>query len=299
MDRRAFLKLSASVATCACLTATGGLLAGCSKTLYQSHSFEDKSKIPDKDISAATSGEPTVTLKLLAVESMAAVLPELQTCYRGLHSNVVFDDTVFVPSHHVMEQLKAGSFDGVLLESGIDMNEVLEVGLSDDSMRVSLFSSRVAVIASEDLSLTFKSIADVADSSVERIVLGDPASVYSGRFANQALASEGLYSKESGEDGAYDDSVGSRVEVKTSLSEILDAVESGSATVGIVLLSEALCFGIDPLFEVPRTKYRTIGYQGAALFAGQNMAYALDFLKFCQDETEAEKVGELYGFPES
>lgn len=299
MDRRAFLKLFASVATCACFAATGGLLAGCSKTIYQSHSFEDKSKIPDKDISTATSGEPTVSLKILAVESMAVVLPELQTCYRGLHSNVVFDDTVFVPSHQAMEQLKAGSFDGVLLESGTDMNEVLKAGLSDESMRVSLFSSRVAVIASKDLSLTFKSIADVANSSVEHIVLGDPASVYSGRFANQALSSEGLYSKESGEDGTYDDSIGSRVETKTSLNEILEAVESGAATVGIVLLSEALCYGVDPIFEVPRTKYRTIGYQGAALFAGQNMAYALDFLKFCQDDTEAEKVGELYGFPES
>lgn len=295
MDRREFSKLAFSGVV---LLGVGGLapLAGCSSNLSDTTSLEDKTAKKDRD-RKATSDEPTITLRVGAVESMAAALPALQEAYSKQHPNIKFDAPHFEPTANLSALMNDPELIGVIVDDGAALTQAIADGKTDESMRSFPFVSRVCVVASPGFKPNVSKIDDINDNSIKRIIVGDPACVYSGIFANQYLADAELYSDANGENGAYATEIADRVSIVSSLQEMVDAVNGASDAVALMLSSEAAAFGLNKVCELQRKVTIRISYQAAPFTGHERFAFGMDFFTFINNDDEAERVEDSFGLP--
>lgn len=294
LSRRQFAK---AMGGCLAGAACGGFLAGCSSHDVSETalaSLEDKRRRPEADKSSMAD-EPVVSVKLLASEAFRLVLPALVDAYRAEHANVSVAVPDFAETGRIVSLAEEGDYDAVLLDLTSAVLALQEKGLTDEMRRFSFFSGRVQVAGSPDMEQGVSSLEDIAGDGVDAVVVGDASTVFSGAYANQALYRLGWYSKESGVGGQYADDLAPKVRIAATAEELAAMVAQGERTVGLTTSADALVYGLDVLCEVPRNEYRQIYYQGAVLSTGSAPMLAQDFLTFCSTETEAEKVGDMFG----
>jgi ABC-type molybdate transport system substrate-binding protein len=264
-------------------------------SLYESR-LEDKHVRPEADTSALND-EPKVSIRFLASTGMSMVLPALQDAYVKEHANVEFADPVFVDSSEVLENLSSETYDGYITDLASTSLEAVKSGLVLENERTALFSGKVVVVGSSDVYEAVEAGADVKTLEIESLVLGNVDTVFSGAYANQALNSADLYSKATGRDGTYSDSLANKVTVADSIEAMGELINAGQNTVGLMMKNEAFVLGFDCLYEIPRIKYKTVSYTAAPLVGSAQHMQAFDFITFCDTETEAEKVADTFGMP--
>ena len=186
MSRRGALALIASLAI-------AGSVAGCSGNTAAQGSAEAAG-------SSSTQSAEKVELQIFAANSLEKALPEVQALYTE-QTGVTFADTQFKASGDLVEQMRAGAqVDALITASKGTMDDAVEADLVDESTREDMFVNDLVIVKAEGSDLAISSIEDVA-SLDGRIAIGDAATVPAGKYANQALASVGLYTNAEGVDG--------------------------------------------------------------------------------------------------
>lgn len=282
MSRRCALALIASLAI-------AGSVAGCSGNATSQGSVEAAG-------SSSTQGGEKVELQIFAANSLEKALPEVQELYTE-QTGVTFADTQFKASGDLVEQMRAGAqVDALITASKGTMDDAVEADLVDESTREDMFVNDLVIVKAEGSDLAISSIEDVANLD-GKIAIGDAATVPAGKYANQALASVGLYTNPEGADGEYAASIADKVALADKVGTAAKYVSTGDCVAGFVYSSDIFRYdGIEEAFVCPQDSHKPIVYPGAVSATSENAEEAAKFLKFCLTDKDAQKIWAKYGF---
>ena len=269
-----------------CAGALAFALAGCSSNTAGHGSTQ----------AAANDGESTVELQIFAANSLEKALPEVEALYTEM-TGVTFSDTQYKGSGDLVEQMHGGApVDILITASAGTMDDAAEGGLVDESTRQDMFVNDLVIVRGEGSDIQIASLEDVA--SVDgRIAIGEPGAVPAGKYANQVLASVGLYTEAEGEGGSYASSIADKVSLADKVGTAAQYVSTGDCAIGFVYSSDVYRYdGIEVAYTCPDDSHGAIVYPGAVSSSSKNAEAAADFLEFCMTDEDALAVWAEYGF---
>ena len=287
MNGKKFGRLIVSgVLACGLVAAVG--LAGCGS----SNSSSDSSKSSSSSSSSTTS----VELQVYAANSLQKALPEVQDLYSQENSGVTFKDTQFEASGTLVKKIQDGADVDVLITASKGSMDDAESYITTDT-RKNMFTNDLIIVKKAGANVTINSIADVANVD-GKIAVGEASSVPAGKYANQALASVGLYTGGTdGEGGSYAASIADKMDLCDKVGTVAQHVASGDATIGFIYTSDLYRYsGTETAFTCPADSHKTIQYPGAVLKNSKNAEQAQKFLDFCINNPSAQAVFSKYGF---
>ena len=183
------------------------------------------------------------------------------------------------------EQLQRYAPGDLFISAGhVPMDNLAEEGLLEPGTRTTLLNNSLVVVTSSNAEpQQVDIIATLGNSS--RIALGHPKLSPAGLYTEEALRNLGLW-----------DELQSKLVFGGDVRAALAYVESGSAGVGIVYLTDALNNdGVRIAHHVPPETHSPVVYPAAALKASKRQTAALQFLAFLQEESTQAKL-RAYGF---
>ena len=282
MSRRGALALIASLAI-------AGSVAGCSGNATAQGGAEAAG-------SSSAQSAKKVGLQIFAANSLEKALPEVQALYTE-QTGVTFADTQFKASGDLVEQMRAGAqVDALITASKGTMDDAVEADLVDESTREDMCVNDLVIVKAEGSDLAISSIEDVANLD-GKIAVGDAATVPAGKYANQALASAGLYTNAEGADGEYAASIAAKVALADKVGTAAKYVSTGDCAAGVVYSSDIYRYvGSEEAFVCPDDSHKPIVYPGAVSATSENAEEAAKFLEFCLTNKDAQKIWAKYGF---
>lgn len=261
-----------------------GTLAGCG------------AKPADTADTAGSTPAKAVELQIFAANSLEKAMPEVQALYTE-KTGVTFADTQFKASGDLIEQMRAGAqVDALITASKGTMDDAVAGGLVDEATRLDMFVNDLVVVKAEGSDVEIASLEDV--KNIEgKVAIGDAVTVPAGKYANQALNTIGLYAGAAGDDGVYAPEFADRVALADKVGTAAKYVSTGDATIGFVYSSDIFRYdGIEQAFVCPEDTHKPIVYPGAVAASSEHAKAAADFLDFCLNDAEAQKVWAKYGF---
>lgn len=237
-----------------------------------------------------------VELQIFAANSLEKAMPEVQALYTE-KTGVTFADTQFKASGDLIEQMRAGAqVDALITASKGTMDDAVAGELVDEATRLDMFVNDLVVVKAEGTDVEIASLEDV--KNIEgKVAIGDAVTVPAGKYANQALNTIGLYTGGAGDDGEYAPEFADRVALADKVGTAAKYVSTGDATIGFVYSSDIFRYdGIEQAFVCPEDTHKPIVYPGAVSASSEHADAAADFLDFCMNDAEAQKVWAKYGF---
>lgn len=286
MNRRSFAKGIVATAASLSLVACFGL-AGCGSS---------------NSGSSNQSAEPAVELQIFAANSLEKALPEVQALYTE-QTGVTFADTQFKASGDLVAQLEGGASADILITASTStMDKAVADGFVAEGAATNMFVNDLVVVAGTDSTITISSLEDLASDTVTSIAIGDPNVVPAGKYAVQALESAGLCTTKTADDGTitvtYDKSIADKInDGADKVGTVASYVNEGQCDVGLVYTSDLYRYdGIKSIFTTPADSHKDILYPGAAITDSANADAAAEFLDFCLNNADAQKIWQEYGF---
>lgn len=254
------------------------------------------------DVSATNSGsneqdsKEMVELQIFAANSLEKAMPEVQELYTE-KTGVAFADTQFKASGDLIEQMRAGAqVDALITASTGTMDDAVEADLVDGDTRFDMFVNDLVIAKAEGSDVEIDSLEDVANID-GRVAIGDAATVPAGTYANQALCAIGLYTGAAGDDGEYAPEFADRVALADKVGTAAKYVSTGDAVIGFVYSSDIFRYdGIEQAFVCPEDSHGPIVYPGAVSSTSAHAQAAANFLDFCMNDADAQKIWATYGF---
>lgn len=245
---------------------------------------------------AGSTPAKAVGLQIFAANSLEKAMPEVQALYTE-KTGVTFADTQFKASGDLIEQMRAGAqADALITASKGTMDDAVAGGLVDEATRLDMFVNDLVVVKAEGSDVEIASLENV--KNIEgKVAIGDAVTVPAGKYANQALSIIGLYTGAAGDDGVYAPEFADRVALADKVGTAAKYVSTGDATIGFVYSSDIFRYdGIEQAFVCPEDSHKPIVYPGAVAASSEHAKAAADFLDFCMNDAEAQKVWAKYGF---
>ncbi|MGN0077555.1 MAG: molybdate ABC transporter substrate-binding protein [Coriobacteriales bacterium] len=287
MNRRTFTKGIVATAASLSLVACFGL-AGCGGNSGSGDAGKDT--------------KPAVELQVFAANSLEKALPEVQALYTE-QTGVTFADTQFKASGDLVAQLEGGASADVLITASTGtMDKAVAGGFVAEGAATNMFVNDLVVVAGTDSTITISKLEDLASDSVTSIAIGDPNVVPAGKYAVQALESAGLCTTKTADDGTitvtYDKSIAKKInDGADKVGTVASYVNEGQCDVGLVYTSDLYRYeGIKSIFTTPADSHKDILYPGAAIADSANADAAAEFLDFCLNNADAQKIWQQYGF---
>lgn len=283
VSRRGFVSLSA-------VAAAGLGLAGCSGSNTSEQAGSDAGS------AKASSKKETVELQVFAANSLEKALPEVQELYTD-QTGTTFADTQFKASGDLVEQMKAGATVDVLITASKGtMDDAETAELVDVDTREDMFVNDLVIVRAEGFDTKIEAIADVANLH-GKIAIGDAKTVPAGKYANQALASVGLYTGTEGDDGEYTPEIADKVALPDKVGTAAAYVSTGDCVAGFVYSSDIFRYdGIEEAFVCPEDSHKPIVYPGAVAESSEHADEAKAFIDFCLTNKKAQRIWAKYGF---
>ena len=137
-----------------------------------------------------------------------------------------------------------------------------------------------------------EAVADI-DAHIDEAFKTVPA----GKYANQALASVGLYTGTEGDDGEYAPEIADKVALADKVGTAAAYVSTGDCVAGFVYSSDIFRYdGIEEAFVCPEDSHKPIVYPGAVADGSEHAGEAKAFIDFCLPNKKAQKIWAKYGF---
>ena len=223
-------------------------------------------------------------LMVSAAASLTNAFKELAPLFEAKHpgSKVLLN---FAASDALVQQVAKGAPVDVLAcadQESMDKAETQK--LLTAGSRQNFAGNSLVLIVPTDSALTIRSVADLAQASVTRIAMGNPASVPAGRYTQQALEQGKLWS-----------AVQPKAIYALSVRQSLDYVARGEVDAGFVYNTDA---------AIQKTKVRVVStvpstvaitYPAAVIASSKNAALAQQFIDFTLSSAGQAVLGQ-YGF---
>jgi molybdate transport system substrate-binding protein len=229
---------------------------------------------------AAGGQRPAVTVS--AAASLTDVLQQLAAAYEQRTGERVILN--FGASNTLARQIAAGARVDVFVSADETQMDAVAAHI-DPSTRVALVSNQLAIAVPDDRPRRFSSAGELADPSIRRIAVGDPAAVPAGVYAKAYLEKLGVWA-----------AIAPKVVPSGSVRLALAAVEHGAADAAIVYKTDiATARRAREAFVVPAGEGPRIVYPGALVRGGHNADGGRRFLQFLASR-EAAAIFERAGF---
>lgn len=254
---------------------TVGMLAGCGGG---TESAADAGSPAEQK--SAMNGEMTI----YAAKSMTDCLDELIADYNETNPKVEIS-TNYASSGDLQSQIENGAPCDLFLSAAQKQMDVLcEEGLMAEDTRSNLLTNEAVLVVPVD-SDAVTSFDDLAKDTVEKVAIGDPASVPAGQYAQGILTTLGTW-----------DVVSEKAVLGSDVRQVLAWCETGEVDAGIVYATDAaVTDAVKMICTAPEDSCDPVVYPIALTKDGAENEVAKDFLAFLQTE-EAAKVFETYGF---
>lgn len=254
-----------------------GMLAGCGTETATDTA--DTGSAADAQTSAV-SGEVTV----YAAKSMTDCLDELIADYNETNTAVEISAN-YASSGDLQSQIENGApCDMFLSAAQKQMDALCDEGLIAEDTRSDLLTNEAVLVVPTD-SDAVTSFDDLAADTVEKVAIGDPASVPAGQYAQEILTTLGTW-----------DVVREKAVLGSDVRQVLAWCETGEVDAGIVYATDAaVTDAVKVVCAAPEDSCDPVVYPIALTNDGADNEAATDFLAFLQTEQAAE-VFEAYGF---
>ncbi|MBD2260946.1 molybdate ABC transporter substrate-binding protein [Pseudanabaena sp. FACHB-2040] len=234
--------------------------------------------------SAPVAADRTALL-VSAAASLQEALQDIQPLFEEAHPGVMLTYN-FGASGALQQQIEQGAPADVFVSAATaQMDTLAQKGLLLPESRRDLLGNQLVLVVPQDSALNLTNFAQLADSQVRRIAVGEFRSVPAGQYAEQVLTNLGVLAQ-----------VQPKLVFANNVRGVLSAVESGNVDAGIVYTTDAkISERVREVAIAPTTLHTPITYPAAIVNASRTPTAARDFLEFLVSDS-ADKVFEEYGF---
>lgn len=223
-------------------------------------------------------------LTVSAAASLTNAFKEIAQAYEASHagSKVLLN---FGASGALLQQIAKGAPVDVFASADQEtMDQAHKQTLVNAATRRNFVRNTLVLIVPTDSRLTLKSLGDLGQATVQRVAIGNPASVPVGRYAKHALETAKLWP-----------ALEAKAINATNVRQALDYVARGEVDAGFVYATDAALMKdkVRVAFEVPLDE--AILYPVAATATAPNAADAARFLEFLQSPAAQVILGK-FGF---
>ncbi|NJK41052.1 MAG: molybdate ABC transporter substrate-binding protein [Acaryochloridaceae cyanobacterium SU_2_1] len=226
-----------------------------------------------------------VTLTVSAAASLQDVLDAIAPQFQSAHPNIVVDYN-FGASGALQRQIEQGAPADIFFAAAKQpMDALSEKGMIVPDTRQDLVTNRLVLIAPETSKLVITEIAQLKTADISRFAVGEFRSVPAGQYAKQVLEALDLL-----------ESLKPKFVFGNSVRNVLAAVESGNAEVGMVYATDAaFSKPVKILATAPENTHQPIVYPIAMVQNGSHPEAAQTFIDFLTMEA-AQKIFAVFGF---
>ena len=263
-----------------------GLMFGCAGKDFGNERTEPKAVAKEKDMIETrreTSKEEILVAAAISLKNVyeEKLIPMFQVQHPGVTVKGTYDSSGKLQTQ-IQEGLEADVF---MPAAQKQMRALVKEGLIAPESVVNLLENKIVLIVPPGNENELETFEDI--EKVNRIALGDPASVPAGQYAREALTSLGLW-----------DELQERLSLGSHVTEVLNQVAAASADAGIVYATDA-AFIEDRVYVVAEAPDGSISekiiYPAAVIKNSTHPDTAEKFVEFLQTEA-AMRVFESYGF---
>ncbi len=236
------------------------------------------------DAGKADPGHATVTIRVSAAASLTELLTTLEPVYEADHpeTDLVF---MFGASGALAEQIAQGAPADLFLSAAAQpMDKLDKAGLLAGGTRIDCLANRLVLVVPATRA-SLEDFSDAASDAVQRLAIGDPATVPAGAYAMEAFDHLGII-----------DEVKRKAVYAKDVRAVLAWVAAGEADAGVVYASDVLhqkkvvrAATADDSLHAP------ILYPGAVMSASAHAEEAEGFLRYLADPGQ-DAVIESFGF---
>jgi molybdate transport system substrate-binding protein len=228
-------------------------------------------------------------LTVSAAASLTNALKEVAAAFEKGHpgTKVVCN---FAASGVLLQQMAKGApVDVFAAADQKTMNQAQEKKLIATATRKNFVTNRLVLIVPMDSKLTLSGLQDLTGPQVNRIAVGNPATVPAGRYAKEALDKAGLWDK-----------LSAKFVLAESVRQVLDYVRRGEVDAGLVYSTDAAIAQGKVKVMQTVTEHAPILYPIAVTVSTDKKALAQSFVDFVVSPP-AQAIFAKFGFgkPES
>jgi molybdate transport system substrate-binding protein len=224
------------------------------------------------------------TLTISAAASLKDAMGDIKQLYRKEKPKVTITYN-FGASGALQQQIEQGApVDIFFSAASKQMDALQEKRLLIADTRKNLLTNKIVLIVPKSAT-AISEFKNLADASVKKVALAEPASVPAGKYAQEVLVSLGIFDK-----------VKPKTVLAKDVRQVLNYVETGNVDVGIVYETDAQVSNkVRVIATAADNLHSPIVYPVAVLKRSQNPAEAREFIQFL-DGNQSRAVFEKYGF---
>src|SRR5215813_5229646 len=208
-------------------------------------------------------------LTLSVAVSLKEATEDIGKSFMASHPGVVLRYN-FGASGDLQKQIEAGAPVDVFLSAAQrQMDELEKANLIVPASRRVFAKNVLTVIRPADSRVDITKPADLLESRVTRIAIGNPKTVPAGQYTEESLRALGLW-----------DRLQPKLVFAENVRQVLDYVARGEVEAGFVYTTDAAARaqGVKEAFRPPDDTYRPVVYPGAVVTASKQARLALEFL---------------------
>ncbi len=226
-----------------------------------------------------------VTLTVSAAASLQDAMEAITPQFTTTEPNITISYN-FGASGALQQQIEQGAPADIFFSAAAkQMDALAERGLILPDSRQNLVTNRLVLVAPVDSSLKITDLAQLSSANISRLAVGEFRSVPAGQYAKQVFEKLSLL-----------EPLQSKFVFGSSVRNVLSAVESGNAEVGIVYATDAaLSNQVKVLLTIPETDHSPIEYPIAIVKASPPPEAAQTFINFLTTEPP-QKTFQTFGF---
>ena len=192
----------------------------------------------------------------------------------------------FAASGPLRAQIEGGApVDVFISAAASDMDKLSQQKMIVESSRINLVANHLVLIVNRKQPLVLSDLRDLTNSKVQRIAIGNPATVPAGQYAKDTLTYYKIY-----------DQLTNKLILGENVRQVLDYVARGEVDCGFVYATDALIEkAVAVAREIPDNAHKPIIYPAAVINSARDATLAGQFLKFLQEPGSTRTFKE-YGF---
>lgn len=238
----------------------------------------------DKQTPPAAQQQP-IELNISAAASLKDALGEIQKNYQAKNSQLklVFN---LAASGTLQKQIEQGAPADIFISAAPkQMNELEGKNLINKATRKNLVENKLVVIIPTDSKVSVTKFEDLVQAAVQKVAIGETATVPAGQYAEQVLKKLGIWDK-----------VKDKAVFAKDVRTVLAYTETGNVEAGIVYKTDAVSSKkVKVVADAPEGSHQPIVYPIAALAGSKQQKAAEDFIAYLFG-TEGKAIFEKNGF---
>ncbi|WP_371361556.1 Molybdate-binding protein ModA [Sporomusa rhizae] len=239
----------------------------------------------EKQTPPAAQQAQQVELNISAAVSLKDALAEIQKNYQAKNPNVKILYNLGA-SGALQQQIEQGAPADIFISAAPkQMNELEAKNLINKATRKNLVENKLVIVVPQDTKLNITKYEDLSQDAVQKIALGETATVPAGQYAQQVLQKLGLWDK-----------LKERVVFAKDVRTVLAYTETGNVEAGIVYKTDAISSNKVKVAAVaPEGSHQPIVYP-VAITSGTKQQKAAEAFTEYLFSAESKAIFEKYGF---